>query len=112
MKRVLVMALLMAGSAGLEAGQIQQKAGGENRALGPTESVRAVQGSGEVRQVDSDGIHVILSHGPIPELGWPAQGRHRLAVFDPALLQGVRPGQRVRFTVNDRGIIIVLDVLP
>jgi Cu/Ag efflux protein CusF len=104
--------LLLAACIGIASAQVQQKAGGENRALDPTVDAAQAQGLGEIRFVDGDGQHVSISHGPIPEMSWPALGNHRLAVSSPELLKGLRPGQRVRFTVNDRGVITVLDVLP
>lgn len=110
--RLVLGSLLLVSCMGLGAAQVQQKAGGENRALDPTVDATSAQGLGEVRFIDSDGLHVTLSHGPIPELSWPAQGNHRFAVASRELLKGLRPGQRVRFTVNDRGVITVLDVLP
>lgn len=77
------------------------------RSLGPTEEAHRAQGIGLIKSLDKDGRHVVLSHGAIPEMVWPASER-RLAVANPELLRGLRPGQKVRFTINDAGLIIVL----
>jgi Cu/Ag efflux protein CusF len=74
--------------------------------------VHRAQGIGTVRAVDADGRHVTIAHEAIPEMVWPAIADHRLSVSSRELLRGIRPGQRVRFTLTDAGIIVVLDVLP
>jgi Cu(I)/Ag(I) efflux system membrane fusion protein len=56
-------------------------------------------GEGEVTAVTQDGSKVTISHGPIPELSWPAMTME-FAVGPAASVQGLAPGDRVRFGVE------------
>jgi Cu/Ag efflux protein CusF len=99
--------------AGVAAAQPRGGTGSDGaRVPGPAEEVHRAQGIGTVRAVDADGRHVTIAHEAIPEMVWPAIADHRLSVSSRELLRGIRPGQRVRFTLTDAGIIVVLDVLP
>lgn len=54
---------------------------------------------GEVRKVDVDAGKVTVRHGPVPELDM--QGMTMVfRVRDPAVLQTLRAGERIGFTVN------------
>ena len=66
----------------------------------------------EVRRVDTERQRVSLRHGPIPNLGM-APMTMVFQVRDPALLQRLRPGDRIRFSV-DRvdGEYTVMDIAP
>jgi Cu(I)/Ag(I) efflux system protein CusF len=57
---------------------------------------------GEVRRVDKDARKITLRHGPMPSLDMPA---HTMVfqVTDPAMLEQVKPGDKVRFTAEKRG---------
>ena len=63
-----------------------------------TEPVEAV---GVIHGIDVDGRAVILSHDPIPAIGWPAMTMD-LNVAPDADLTGIKPDMVVRFTL-DRG---------
>jgi Cu/Ag efflux protein CusF len=57
---------------------------------------------GEVRRVDKDAKKITLRHGPMPSLDMPA---HTMVfqVKDPAMLDQVKPGDKVRFHAEKRG---------
>ena len=57
---------------------------------------------GEVRRVDKDAQKITLRHGPMPSLDMPA---HTMVfqVTDPAILDQVKPGDKVRFHAEKRG---------
>ncbi len=57
---------------------------------------------GEVRKVDKDAKKITLKHGPIPNLDMPAMTMV-FQVKDPALLDQVKPGDRVRFQAEKLG---------
>jgi Cu(I)/Ag(I) efflux system protein CusF len=57
---------------------------------------------GEVRKVDKDAGNITLRHGPIASLGMPSM----MMVFrtkDPATLDQVKPGDKVRFSAEQIG---------
>ena len=53
----------------------------------------------EVRRVDAGNGKLTLRHGPIPNLDMPPMTM-AFTVADPALLQGVQSGDRIRVTVR------------
>ncbi len=57
---------------------------------------------GEVRRVDKDAKKITLRHGPIAKLDMPA---HTMVfqVRDPAMLEQVKPGDKVRFDAEKVG---------
>jgi Cu(I)/Ag(I) efflux system protein CusF len=59
------------------------------------------QGSGAVKKIDAKVGSVTLQHGPIAALNWPAMTMTFKA--DPSLLQTVKVGQQVAFTVKTGG---------
>jgi Cu(I)/Ag(I) efflux system protein CusF len=105
MKKLLGIAVLLVAAAA--PAQSDRRDTLTERALGPAEVRDLAQGSGVIRSIDSDGRHVVIQHGPIPEMVWPASER-RMAVFDPELLRGLKPGQRVEFTIDHTGLIRIL----
>jgi len=56
---------------------------------------------GEVRKVDAEARKITLKHGPIRSLDMPAMTMV-FRVQDPALLKGVKPGDKVRFRAEKR----------
>ena len=75
----------------------QDHAGHEGHAAAP--AAKTGEGLGQVKAVDATAGKITLHHGPVPALGWPAMTMEFKAA--PALLQGVKPGQKVKFTVAD-----------
>lgn len=66
----------------------------------------------EVRRVDLQTGKIGLRHGPIANLDMPPMSMV-FQVADPALLQGLRPGDRVRFTADQlNGQYTVLQLEP
>jgi Cu(I)/Ag(I) efflux system membrane fusion protein len=63
-------------------------------ALGP----RPAMAEGKVVSMPSDDNKITISHGPIPELSWPAMTMD-FAVGPGVSVQGISPGDRVRFGV-------------
>ena len=67
---------------------------------------------GEVRKVDKDAKKITLRHGPMPSLDMPA---HTMVfqVQDPAMLDQVKPGDKVRFQAEKRGgAFTITDLRP
>jgi Cu/Ag efflux protein CusF len=58
-------------------------------------------GSGVVTAVDARAGSVTIHHGPIAKLSWPAMTMAFKA--SPAVLQGIKPGQSVTFTLMRTG---------
>ena len=57
---------------------------------------------GEVRKVDKDAKKITIKHGPMPALDMPA---HTMVfqVGDPAMLEQVKAGDRIRFEAEKVG---------
>lgn len=52
---------------------------------------------GEVRKVDKDAQKITLRHGPLPDLDMPKPMTMVYQVKDPAMLDKVKAGDRIRF---------------
>ena len=66
----------------------------------------------EVRKVDKDNKKITLKHGPIKSLDMPPMTMV-FQVSDPALLDKVQAGDKVRFAaVNDAGKLTVTQIQP
>ena len=57
---------------------------------------------GEVRKVDKEAGKITLRHGPIPSLDMPAMSMV-YQVKDPALLDQVKTGDKIRFNAEKVG---------
>ena len=57
---------------------------------------------GEVRKVDKDAGKITLRHGPLQNLGMPAMTMV-FAVKDPAMLDQVKVGDKVKFVAESAG---------
>jgi len=71
-----------------------------------TASAQSATASGEVRRVDASAGRVTIKHGAISSLDLPAMTLVYEA--DPALLQAIRPGDKVNFTAsreNDKYVV-------
>jgi Cu(I)/Ag(I) efflux system protein CusF len=70
--------------------------------------------SGEVRKIDKAAGKITLKHGDIKSLDMPAMTMV-FQVRDPALLDKVKPGDKVRFSAESReGALVVtaIDAAP
>ena len=57
---------------------------------------------GEIRKVDKDAKKLTIKHGPMPGLDMPAMTMV-FQVKDPALLDKVKPGHKVKFEAQKLG---------
>lgn len=57
---------------------------------------------GEVRKIDKDAKKITLKHGPIPSIDMPPMTMV-FHVADPAMLDQVKKGDKVKFAVDKRG---------
>lgn len=96
MKTTLAIATLLLALSPLA--QAQSSHAGHNHAghshAAPTGEV--AQGSGTLHKIDAAKGIVNLTHEPIPALKWPAMTMD-LKVRDKKLLEGLKPGQAVKF---------------
>ncbi|WP_035052176.1 efflux RND transporter periplasmic adaptor subunit [Andreprevotia chitinilytica] len=67
----------------------------------PTKAMAAIehQGVGVVKAVAGD--QITLAHEPIPSLGWPAMTM-AFGLTNPALSKGLKPGDKVRFSLVEQ----------
>lgn len=79
----------------------------------PTGTTAEVLADGEVRKVDKDARKLTIRHGPLPALDMPAPMTMVYGVKDPALLEQVRPGDKIRFAAEKAGgQFIVIRIEP
>ena len=85
----------------------------QSTATSTTEKTSSAQMSeGEVRKVDKDNKKITLKHGPIKSLDMPPMTMV-FQVSDPALLDKVQAGDKVRFAAsNDGGKLTVNQIEP
>ena len=71
------------------------------------------RGDGSVEAVDPARATVTLAHGPIASLKWPAMTME-FRVKDPALLQTLKPGQKIAFDMVEEtaGEYTIVSVQP
>ena len=73
---------------------------------GPLVVAQSVQApatvDGEVRKIDKDASKITLKHGPIPNLDMPGMTMV-FRVQDPAMLDAVKTGDKVRFSADKVG---------
>lgn len=61
----------------------------------------AAMTDGEVKKVDKDAGKITIKHGPIQNLGMPNMTMV-FRVKDPAMLEQVKPGDKVKFVAEKR----------
>lgn len=59
--------------------------------------------AGEVRKVDKDAQKLTIRHGPLPEFDMPTPMTMVYRVKDPAMLDQVKPGDKIRFAAEKVG---------
>ncbi|OFZ96514.1 MAG: RND transporter [Betaproteobacteria bacterium RIFCSPLOWO2_02_67_12] len=70
------------------------------------------QSEGEVRKVDRDAQKITIKHGPLKNLDMPAMTMV-FKVKDPALLERVKAGDKVKFQAeNVGGALTVTEIAP
>jgi Cu/Ag efflux protein CusF len=65
----------------------------------PAPAAKTGHGTGTVTAINAAAGTVTISHGPIPELGWPAMTM-AFNASPPKLLTGIAVGDRVRFDLK------------
>lgn len=93
----LALAAALGAFAGLATGEGKQHAGDAQQAAA-SETLTV----GEVRKVDKDAKKITIKHGPIANLDMPAMTMV-FQVKDPALLDQVKAGDKVRFVADKIG---------
>ena len=74
-----------------------KKAHGAHSSAGQgTSAPSGAMAEGEVRRVDKDAKKITIKHGPLEKLDMPAMTMV-FQVRDPAMLERVKPGDRIRF---------------
>jgi Cu(I)/Ag(I) efflux system protein CusF len=65
-------------------------------------ATQAAMADGEIRKVDKDAKKITIKHGPLANLDMPPMTMV-FQVQDPAMLQQVKPGDKVRFQAEKVG---------
>jgi Cu/Ag efflux protein CusF len=79
---------------------------------GSAMAVPADMAEGEIRKVDKENKKITIKHGVIKNLDMPAMTMV-FQVKDPALLDKVKAGDKVRFSAEQAGTaIVVTDIQP
>lgn len=79
-------------------------------ALAQQPAASAVQGSmsdGEIKKVDKDAGKLTIKHGELKSLGMPGMTMV-FKVKDPAMLEQVKPGDKVRFVADKVGGVLTV----
>lgn len=72
----------------------------------------AAMSEGVVRKIDAANAKITLKHGPLVNLDMPGMTMV-FQVQNPALLDQVKAGDKVRFTAADiNGALVVIDLQP
>lgn len=66
----------------------------------------SVEGVGVVKKIDAKAMSVTIDHDPIKALNWPAMVMP-FKVADKAVLEGLKVGAKVRFTLSGQTITAV-----
>lgn len=112
LKSLTLLTLILAGSAFAQSTATH----GGTMPMGDAKKEAAAPGArmadGEVRKVDKETKKISLKHGEIKNLDMPGMTMV-LQVKDPAMLDKVKGGDKVRFTAEKAGgAIVVTDIQP
>ena len=66
-------------------------------------AVAQILADGEVRKVDKDAQKITIRHGPLPSLDMPQPMTMVYRVQDPAMLDRVKAGDKVKFEAENVG---------
>jgi len=89
-------------AAALAAPVLAQQTANEHAAHSSSAAEKTAMSEGEVRKVDKDARKITLRHGPITNLGMPPMTMV-FNVDDPALLDKVEAGDKVKFHAEKSG---------
>jgi len=71
-------------------------------------AAQAALSDGEVRKVDVDAKKITIRHGPLPELDMPSPMTMVYQVKDPAMVDKVKAGDKVKFAAEKvRGAFVL-----
>ena len=96
------------------AGVTTGKDAAKKEALAPlhTPSITANMADGEVRKVDKENKKMTIKHGEIKNLDMPPMSMV-FQVRDPALLDKIKPGDKIRFSAEkSEGAFVVTAIEP
>lgn len=80
--------------------------------MGDMKTAQTTMTDGEVRKVDKDAKKITIKHGEIKNLEMPGMTMV-FQVKDPAMLDKVKAGDKVKFTAEQLGgAIVVTDIQP
>ena len=108
MNRILILAVLS-----LPIPALAQKAADDHSAHHPAPAAAQAASAmrdGEVRRVDMDAKKITLRHGPIANLDMPPMTMV-FQVKDPAMLNTVKTGDKVKFTAEKTGGAYVITLI-
>jgi len=101
MKRHFILAVLIAACFPLSA--LAQDADRKVRAAATASPGAGELADGEVRKVDRDASKLTIRHGPLPSLDMPTAMTMVYQVRDPAILDQVKSGDKIRFAAEKVG---------
>ena len=88
----------------------QASSGHDHHAAAP--AAKAEMSEGEVRKVDKESKKITLKHGPLKNLDMPSMTM-AFQVADPAMLDRVKVGDKVRFVAaKSGGTLTVTEIQP
>ncbi|MDO5531462.1 copper-binding protein [Sutterella sp.] len=93
-----------AGHGGHEGHNMQH---GDHAAAAPAKA-QSYTATGIVKGLDPKAGKVTIAHDPIPALKWPSMTM-RFTYENPAVVKGLRNGDRIRFTFRQEGNVSVLE---
>ena len=73
-------------------------------------SVKAAASEGTVKKVDKAAGKITIKHGPLANLGMPPMTM-AFRVSDPAMLEKVKAGEKIRFTADQVGDALTVTTL-
>lgn len=100
MKTVL---LSLAAVAAMTAPALAHAQHGDHAAHAAAPAATAAEGVGVVKKIDAKALSVTIAHDPIKALNWPAMTM-AFKVADKALLEKLKVGAKVRFTLSGQTI--------
>ncbi|OJU91314.1 MAG: hypothetical protein BGO13_13770 [Burkholderiales bacterium 66-5] len=107
----LIAALLLATAASAQTGTAHQGHGAQPANANANAAADSLS-EGEVRKIDSAQGKITLRHGPIAHLEMPGMTMV-FRVSDPALLDGLKAGDKVRFRAEQiNGALTVTEIAP
>ena len=82
----------------------------DNLAVAPSSATAAAMTDGEIRKIDKGAKKITIKHGPIKNLDMPGMTMV-FHVKDPALLDKVKAGDKVKFTADMIGGSVVVTAI-